>query len=155
MDDIFIDKVNKQEKQAPKRRMTKREMNDEQYIAVCERMAQLREMRKKVASGETPAKKPKEVKEKEVIKYVDRPVEVVREVEKIVEKPVEKIIEKPVPVIQQNSMLEDEILSIKKMILDMQKPKSEPAPVQQSAPVQAPKPQKFIYSGPNGGFRPF
>lgn len=153
MDNIFVDKVNKQEKQAPKRRMTKREMNDEQYIAVCERMAQLREMRKKTASGEVPAKKPKEVKEREVIKYVDRPVEVVREVEKIIEKPVEKIVEKPVPVIQQNSMLEDEILSIKKMILDMQKPKPEPAPVQQ--PIPAPKPQKFIYSGPNGGFRPF
>ena len=153
MDDIFIDKVNKQEKQAPKRRMTKREMNDEQYVAVCERMAQLREMRKKVATGEQPAKKQKEVKEREVIKYVDRPVEVVKEVIREVEKPVEKIVEKQVPVIQHNSMLEDEILSIKKMILDMQvKPKA-PEPVQQ--PAQEVKPQKFIYSGPNGGFRPF
>lgn len=153
MDNIFVDKVNKQEKEAPKRRMTKREMSDEQYMAVCERMQQLREMRKKTASGQVPAKKPKEVKEKEVIKYVDRPVEVVREVIKEVEKPVEKIVEKQVPVIQQNSMLEDEILNIKKMILDMQKPKPEPVPVQQ--PTPAPKPQKFIYSGPNGGFRPF
>lgn len=54
------------------RRKAKKEMTDDEYIRVCERMAQLRETRK--VNKDKP-KPEKQVKEKVVIKYVDRPVE--------------------------------------------------------------------------------
>jgi hypothetical protein len=54
------------------RRKSKKEMTDDEYIKVCERMAQLRETRK--ANKDKP-KAERQVKEKVIIKYVDRPIE--------------------------------------------------------------------------------
>lgn len=93
MSDIFI---------APKvnRRKTKEEMNQEEYIKTCERMAQLRSKKKQPVKKED--KQEDKPVEKIVEKIIEKPVEkiVERIVEKPVEKIVEKIVEKPVEVIK-------------------------------------------------------
>lgn len=58
----------------PSRRKSKKEMTDDEYIRVCERMAELREARK--ANRDKPKPEKLQPKEKVIIKYVDRLVEV-------------------------------------------------------------------------------
>ena len=91
MEDIFVEDT--PVKSAPKARKTKKETSQEEYLKVCERMAELRAKRKQ-KPGSEPVKKSEpepekpikqskskpEVRYKEVIKYVDRPVEVIKEV---------------------------------------------------------------------------
>lgn len=110
-DNIFIEtpkKVN--------RKKTKKEMSDDEYVKVCERMAQLRAARKNGSAGSAP----KPVKEKEVIKYVDRPVEVVKEVIKEVEVPA-KTERKHVDLFDQidNEQLKKELLEVKNILVEM------------------------------------
>jgi len=163
----------------PSRRKTKKEMNDEEYIKVCEKMAKLREARKSTADK---PKTDKPVKEKEVIKYVDRPVEIIKEVVKEV---VKEVSTKPksnsVDLFGDTDELKAELKEVKTMLADMYKAKqakraakelkstpatntpptntpptnTPPAPVVKAPEPVKVKPQKVIYTGPMGMFRPF
>lgn len=172
MSDFFIESKPEQSMARPSepkpasKRKTKKEMSNDEYQRVCERMAELRNKRKAGASSQ-----PKPEKVKEVIKYVDRPVE--RIVEKPVEKIVEKIVEKPVEVIKEvvkevekpskhkydlfgdTEDLKKELAEMKTILHEMRKPKEEPKPTV----VEAPKPdepiKRMIYTGPRGMFRPY
>jgi hypothetical protein len=168
MSDFFIDSKPDKSMARPSspvktsRRKTKKEMSNEEYQRVCERMAELRNKRKTSVTSE---KSDKPVKVKEVIKYVDRPVEIVKEVIKEIEKPVEKIVEKIVEVEKpakhkydlfgDTEDLKKELNEVKSMLHEMRKPKEEPKP----AVVAAPKPEepikRMIYTGPRGMFRPY
>lgn len=175
MDNIFIEpsaSTSAPEKPKPSRRKTKKEMNDEEYMRVCERMAKMRENKK--ANLDKP-KVEKPVKEKEVIKYVDRPVEVVKEIVKEVVKEVPaKTKTYKDDLFGDTDELRNELKEVKSMLAEMHKAKKEKQaakqaaaskpeePVKQQEPVkQEPvkptpePPKKFIYTGPMGMFRPF
>lgn len=149
----------------PSRRKTKKEMSNEEYERVCERMAELRNKRK-AGLAEPQTREKKEQPVKEVIKYVDR--EVIKEVEKPVEKIVEKIVEKPVEVIKEvvkevpaknrydlfgdTEDLKKELSEMKSILHEMRKPK-EP---EKKPEVQQPQiVKRMIYTGPTGMFRPY
>ncbi len=155
-------------KTAPKRNVIKKkgEMTPDEYSAICEKMAAMRQKRKdKIAELQ---QNPKPVKEKEVIKYVDRPVEKIVEkivekpvevekiVEKIVEKPVEKIVEKIVekPVKHTDPFefdnVKNELTEMRKMMSEM---KDSLVPKKKEEPIVNNKP-KLIYR-PFGGFQPY
>lgn len=158
----------------PKRNVIKKkgEMTPDEYSAICEKMAAMRQKRKdKIAELQ---QNPKPVKEKEVIKYVDRPVEKIVEkpvevekiVEKIIEKPiekiVEKIIEKPVEKIiyknrEDDPFKEDDYKNVKNELSEMRKMMSEMkdslVPKKKEEPIVNNKP-KLVYR-PFGGFVPY
>lgn len=172
MADFFIDNKKPQE---PKK--TKRQIDQEAYEKVCERMAQLREMRKNKQSApkedkqEKPKKKEKDIKivEKEVIKEVIKEVPVERIVEKVIEKPVEiiKEIVKEAPGKPKPSSLfldEDEIFShikeIKSLVSELRSQKQEqkqetktPDPPKTAQTESTPVSEKYIFSGVRKGFR--
>ena len=161
--DIFIEST---ETPKPNRRKTKKEMSDEEYIRVCEKMAQLRQVRK----GNKDQPKPeKPVKEKEVIKYVDRPVEVIKEVP---EKPKSRL-----NLFDQldNEDLKKDLAEVKSILTEMKTAKlakqeakkkaleakpAEPAPkpaelTPKTVPTKLEAPKRLIYTGPMGLFKPF
>ena len=148
----------------------KEEMDAEEYAKVCERMAMLRDARKKklneISTNSRPTKEViKEVPvEKIVEKIVDRPVitEVIKEVEKIVEKevPVEKIVEKIVYKHKEKDPFdEDDYKHVKSELNEMKKIMSEMketlTPKSKEQQDSANKPvTKMIYR-PFGGFSPY
>jgi len=153
---IFKDNTEPARKQRIK---SKKDMTPEEYQAVCQKMEEMRNRRKASTSNTA---KPEKVRE--VIKYVDRekivekPIEVVKEVpvvkEVIKEVPVEVVKEKHIL----NDLLENDILTIKQMLLDLQKSKKDqPAqpiePAKLAQPTQPAQPQRFIYAGPYNGFK--
>ena len=161
MSDIFI---------APKvnRRKTKEEMNQEEYIKTCERMAELRSKKKQ------PVKKEDKQVEKVIEKIVEKPVEKI--VEKIVEKPIEviKYIERPKEEVKQEIKQEEvkqEVVKPKKAIslfesspddlrfelMEVKKQLSElnnNFKKQEQPKVEQP-PQKFVWGGVYNGFKPY
>lgn len=172
MDGIFKTPTMVDKTTGKKRAKTKAEMDEEEYAKVCERMKTLRDNRiANIKKKKEEASKPPEPVIKEVIKEV--PVEkivekeVIREVpvekivEKIVEKEVpvekivEKIVEKPVsrPLLGDDDDIRSELRSLKKMLNEMRPIKEEA-----SKPIDIPKaapPQKFVFGGVYGGFKPF
>ena len=168
MDGIFKTPTMVDKTTGKKRAKTKAEMDDEEYKKVCERMKNLRDNRianikkKKEEAAKPPEPIIKEV-EKIVEKEVIREVPVDRIVEKIVEKevPVEKIVEKIVekqvpasrPLLGDDDDIRSELRSLKKMLHEMRPVKEEA-----SKPIDIPKPappQKFVFGGVYGGFKPF
>jgi len=135
MADIFIEPS--ESKARPARRKTKKEMSDEEYIKVCEKMAKLREARKATPDKPKPAKP---VKEKEVIKYVDRPVEVVKEVIKEVVKEVPaKPRASPVDLFGDTDDLKAELKEVKGILADMARAKREKQEAKQLAKDNKPE----------------
>ena len=148
----------------------KGEMDAEEYAKVCERMAMLRDARKKKLNEISTNSRPTKEVIKEVIKevpvdrivekIVDRPVitEVIKEVEKIVEKPVDRIVEKVVYKHKDKDPFEDddykhlknEMSQMKSMMSDM-KDTLMPKPKQ---PVVN-KPVTKVIFRPFGGFSVF
>jgi len=174
MSDIFI---------APKvnRRKTKEEMNQEEYIKTCERMAELRSKKKQ------PVKKEDKQVEKVIEKIVEKPIEKI--VEKIVEKPVEKIVEKivekPIEVIKyierpkeevkqeevKQEVIKQEVVKPKKAIslfesspddlrFELMEVKKQLSELnnnfkKQEQPKVEQQPQKFVWGGVYNGFKPY
>ena len=184
MDNIFISPMTTNDK-GKKKLKTKAEMDDEEYKKVCDRMKQLRDNRKekikqrKEEKVTSPPAKAEEPKERIVEKIVEKVIEVEKPVERIVEKVievpveriVEKIIEKPVEVIKevpapvakkQKDPLFDEDDDIRSQLLQMKQMIKELKPKEElkatSAPIPIPQqaaPQKYVFGGVYGGFRPF
>lgn len=182
MDGIFKQPEKQAEKKKTSKK-TKAEMDAEEYAKVCEKMKALRDLRKdKLAKKrEEKANQPPPPKEdnirvevreiikevpvdreviKEVIKEVPVEKEVIKEVIKEVEKPVEVIKEivREVPAKKQPNLFEDdedirsELRSLKK-ILGQMVPKQETI-----KPIESNKltpPQKFVFGGVYGNFKPF
>jgi thiamine kinase-like enzyme len=175
---IFISPMTVNEK-GKKKLKTKSEMDEDEYKKVCDRMKQLRDNRKEKIKERKNAPPPDPVKQpepiiKEVIRevIVEKPVD--RIVEKIVEKPVERIVEKiveversaPIPVPEKPKQKKDELFddddirselrSMKALLNEMKAPKQQEQP-KAIAPVAAPvvPPQKFVFGGVYGGFRPY
>lgn len=172
MDGIFKTPTMVDKTTGKRRAKTKAEMDEEEYKKVCERMKNLRDNRiANIKKKKEEAAKPPEPIIKEVIKEV--PVEKIVEkevivpvekiVEKIVEKevPVEKIVEKIVekqvpasrPLLGDDDDIRSELRSLKKMLNEMRPIKEEA-----SKPIDIPKaapPQKFVFGGVYGGFKPF
>ena len=173
-DNIFIEPV---EQPKTAKRKTKKEMSAEEYERVCQRMTEMRENKK--ANLEKP-KVAKPVKEKEVIKYVDRPVEVIREVIKEVVKEVPAKAQKTqaVDLFGDTDDLKAELKEMKALLADMARAKREKAEAKQARESSKPeavkrqpepekptepavkqpepekaKPQRVIYTGPMGMFR--
>jgi hypothetical protein len=184
MNDIFktpTPSATKPEKAS--KRKTKADMDSEEYAKVCERMKGLREKRKEAikqkkeappadnkvlqAQPEIKVEIREIIKEVPVDRIVDREVikEVIKEVpvdrevikEVIKEVPVEKIIEREVPAKaklfeEDDEDIRSQLRSLKKMIHQIT-PKQEA-----SKPIDVPKPtppQKFVFGGVYGGFKPF
>lgn len=183
MNDIFkqpAQSTTKPEKAS--KRKTKADMDAEEYAKVCERMKALRETRKekikqkKEAPSEPPKEKePIKVEIREIIKevpvpvdrivekIVEKPVDRIVEVEKIVEKPVdrivEKIVEREVPAKKEANLFEEDDEDIRSQLRSLKKMIHQITPKQEaSKPVDIPKPtppQKFVFGGVFGGFKPY
>lgn len=164
-------------KQYGARAKKKEEMTAEEYKAVCEKMALLRDTRKKKLNEiSTQARPVKEVvkyveKEVPVEKIVEKPVEVEKIIEKIVEKEVpvekivEKVVEKEVPVEkivyrkhEKDPFEEDDYKHVKNELSEMRKMMSE---MRESIvpkakdPIPINKPSTKIVYRPFGGFTPY
>ena len=139
----------------------KNEMDEEEYAKVCERMAMLRDARKKKLNEISTNPRP----HKEVIKYVDRPVEVIKEIEKPVEviKEVIKEVEKPVEKIiykkqEKDPFEEEDYKHVKNELSEMKKMMAE---MRESIMPKQKEQQQFKTSGnkiiyrPFGGFTPY
>ena len=164
-------------KQYGARAKKKDEMTAEEYKAVCEKMALLRDTRRqKLNEISTQARPVKEVvkyveKEVPVEKIVEKEVPVEKIVEKIVEKEVpvekivEKVVEKEVPVEkivyrkhEKDPFEEDDYKHVKNELSEMRKMMSEMREnivpkVKESIPINKPA-TKIVYR-PFGGFTPY
>jgi len=182
MNDIFkqpTPSATKPEKAS--KRKTKADMDSEEYAKVCERMKGLRDKRKEAIKNkkEAPPADNKvlqaqpeiKVEIREIIKevpvdrivekIVEKPVDRIVEVEKIVEKPVdrivEKIVEREVPAKaklfeEDDEDIRSQLRSLKKMIhqITPKQEASKPIDIHKPAP-----PQKFVFGGVYGGFKPY
>jgi hypothetical protein len=183
MNDIFkqpAQSTTKPEKAS--KRKTKADMDAEEYAKVCERMKALRETRKEKIKQkkEAPSEPPKEkepikveireiIKEvpvdREVIKEVIKEVPIDREVikEVIKEVPIERIVEKEVvrevPAKKEANLFEEDDEDIRSQLRSLKKMIHQITPKQEaSKPVDIPKPtppQKFVFGGVFGGFKPY
>ena len=183
MNDIFkqpTPSATKPEKAS--KRKTKADMDAEEYAKVCERMKGLRDKRKESIKNKKEAPPPADnkvlqaqpeikVEIREIIKEVpvDRIVEKIVEkpvdriVEKIVEKPVdrivEKIVEREVPAKKEVKLFEEDDEDIRSQLRSLKKMIHQITPKQEaSKPIDIPKPtppQKFVFGGVYGGFKPY
>ena len=169
MNDIFkqpAQSTTKPEKAS--KRKTKADMDAEEYAKVCERMKALRETRKekikqkKEAPSEPPKEKePIKVEIREIIKEVPVDREVIKEV--IKEVPIERIVEKEVvrevPAKKEANLFEEDDEDIRSQLRSLKKMIHQITPKQEaSKPVDIPKPtppQKFVFGGVFGGFKPY
>jgi hypothetical protein len=165
------------------KRKTKEQMDAAEYEAVCIRMKGLREKRKDAIKQkkEAPPTDNKvlqaqpeiKVEIREIIKEVpvdrivekiiEKPVDRIVEVEKIVEKPVdrivEKIVEREVPAKKEVKLFEEDDEDIRSQLRSLKKMIHQITPKQEaSKPIDIPKPtppQKFVFGGVYGGFKPY
>jgi hypothetical protein len=141
-DNIFIQPVEQESRPKTAKRKTKKEMSAEEYERVCQRMTEMRESKK--ANLEKP-KVAKPVKEKEVIKYIDRPVEVVKEVIKYVDKEVIKEVPakaqktQAVDLFGDTDDLKAELKEMKALLADMARAKREKAEAKQARESSKPE----------------
>jgi hypothetical protein len=161
MTDIFINNTSSDaiELPAPQtKKRTKKELSETEYLKVCERMAELRAKRK------LPNKKQESKLEPMQVNKVDEKVGELKQELKEVNKEVKT---------NPTDELKEHLLSIKQQLQELRelnKPKvevkQEPVKVEvkqepvkvESKPVQPPpkpEPQKLIWSGVMGGFKPF
>jgi hypothetical protein len=182
MNDIFKTPTPSATKPTEKsKRKTKADMDAEEYAKVCERMKGLREKRKEAIKTKKEAPPPDnkvlqaqpeiKVEIREIIKEVpvdrivekiiEKPVdrEVIKEV--IVEKPVDRIVEKIVEreVPAKAKLFEEDDEDIRSQLRSLKKMIHQITPKQEaSKPIDIPKPtppQKFVFGGVYGGFKPF
>jgi hypothetical protein len=183
MNDIFKQPAPKPVAEKVSKRKSKADMDAEEYAKVCERMKALREKRKENIKNkkEAPPAENKVLQEqpeikveiREIIKevpvdrivekIVEKPVDRIVEVEKIVEKPVdrivEKIVEREVPAKKEPKLFEEDDEDIRSQLRSLKKMIHQITPKQEaSKPIDIPKPappQKFVFGGVYGGFKPY